>query len=83
MLLQLASYDQHSYASYSFQIDAATTAATEGIPAWLIKAMGQWSVMHTRRIYSVQPAHFKLYCVYSPEVMLPNSHHGTLILTKL
>ena len=43
MLLQLAGYDQHSYASHSFQIGAATTAAAAGLPAWLIKAMGRWS----------------------------------------
>ena len=39
-------------------------------------------VTHTRHIYSVQPAHFKLYHVYFPELMLPNSHRGTLIPTK-
>ena len=43
MLLQLAGYDQNSYASHSFQIGAATTAAAAGLPAWLIKAMGRWS----------------------------------------
>ena len=43
MLLQLAGYDQHSYASHSFRIGAATTAAAAGLPAWLIKAMGRWS----------------------------------------
>ena len=43
MLLQLAGYDQHSYASHSFRIGAATMAAAAGLPAWLIKAMGRWS----------------------------------------
>ena len=43
MLLQLAGYDQHSYASHSFQISAATMAAVAGLPAWLIKIMGRWS----------------------------------------
>ena len=41
MLLQLA--DQHSYASHSFRMDAATTVAAAGLPTWLIKAMGRWS----------------------------------------
>ena len=40
MLLQLASYDQNSHASYSFRIGAATMAAAAGLPAWLIKRMG-------------------------------------------
>ena len=43
MLLQLAGYDQNSYASHSFRIGAATTAAAAGLPTWLIKAMGRWS----------------------------------------
>ena len=43
MLLQLAGYDQHSYASHCFRIGAATMAASAGFPAWLIKAMGRWS----------------------------------------
>ena len=43
MLLQLAGYDQHSYASHSFRIGTATMAATAGLPAWLIKAIGRWS----------------------------------------
>ena len=40
VLLQFAGYDQNSYASHSFQIGAATTAAAAGLPAWLIKVMG-------------------------------------------
>ena len=43
MLLQLAGHDQNSYASHSFRIGAATTAAAAGLPTWLIKAMGRWS----------------------------------------
>ena len=42
-LLQLTGYKQNHYASHSFRIGAATTAAAAGLPAWLIKAMGQWS----------------------------------------
>ena len=42
-LLQNAGYEHHLYASHSFRIGAATTAAAAGLPAWLIKAMGRWS----------------------------------------
>ena len=43
MLFQLTGYDQHSYASHSFRIGAATTVAAANLPAWLIKAMGRGS----------------------------------------
>ena len=43
MLLQLSGYDQNSYASRSFRIEATTTANMAGLPAWLIEAMGWWS----------------------------------------
>ena len=43
MLLQLASCDHNSYASHSLRIGVATSAATAGLPAWLIEAMGRWS----------------------------------------
>jgi len=42
-LLQLAGHKHQSYASHSFRIGAATTAAAAGLPTWLIKAMGRWS----------------------------------------
>lgn len=42
-LLQRAGYQHNSYASHSFRIGAATTAAAAGLPSWLIKAMGRWS----------------------------------------
>jgi len=32
-----------SYASHSFQIGTATTAAAAGLPTWLIKTLGRWS----------------------------------------
>ena len=68
MLLQLAGYNQHSYASHSFQIGAATKAATAGLPVWLIKATGRCS-SDAQQIYihSVQPEHYKLYHMYFPE----------------
>ena len=42
-LLAAAGYDPDSYASHSFRIGAATTAASAGLPDWQIQAMGRWS----------------------------------------
>ena len=36
-LLQQGGINQANYASHSFRISVATTAAAAGIPAWLIK----------------------------------------------
>ena len=42
-LLQQGGVNQADYASHSFRIGAATTAAAAGIPAWLIRTLGRWS----------------------------------------
>ena len=42
-LLKTAGLDYSLYASHSFRIGAATTAAAAGLPAWLIKNLGRWS----------------------------------------
>ena len=42
-LLQQGGINQADYASHSFRIGAATTAAATDIPAWLIKTLGRWS----------------------------------------
>ena len=42
-LLQQAGCNQSHYASHSFRIGAATTAAAAGLPSWLIQKLGRWS----------------------------------------
>ena len=42
-LLSQAGMYPSNYASHSFQIGAATTAAAAGLPTWLIKTLGRWS----------------------------------------
>ena len=42
-LLQSLGVDPATYASHSFRIGAATTAAAAGLPDWQIQAMGRWS----------------------------------------
>ena len=42
-LFQQGGINQSNYASHSFRIGAATTAAAAGIPAWLIKTLGRWN----------------------------------------
>ena len=56
-LLTQAGQDPDNYASHSFRIGAATTAAAAGLPSWLIKALGRWSsdayLTYVRRLHSV------------------------------
>ena len=42
-LLNRAGLDQSQYASHSFRIGAATTAAAARIPVWMIKSLGRWT----------------------------------------
>lgn len=41
--LSAAQLDHHMYSGHSFRIGAATSAATAGVPAYLIKMLGRWS----------------------------------------
>ena len=41
-LLSRATLDQSQYASHSFRIGAATTAASASLPVWMIKSLGHW-----------------------------------------
>ena len=41
-LLQQAGFNCINYASHSFRIGAATTAAAASLPPWLIKTLGRW-----------------------------------------
>ena len=43
LLLQRLGFATESYASHSFRIGAATTAAEAGLPPWLIQTLGRWS----------------------------------------
>ena len=41
--LQRLGFASESFASHSFRIGAATTAAEAGLPPWLIQTLGRWS----------------------------------------
>ena len=50
-LLEKVGLKAELYAGHSFRIGAATTAASAGLPDWLIQAMGRWnSVCYKRYI---------------------------------
>ena len=42
-LLSQSGFTSSQYAGHSFRIGAATTAASVGLPPWLIKTLGRWS----------------------------------------
>ena len=42
-LLSQSGFNAFHYAGHSYRIGAATTAASVGLPTWLIKTMDRWS----------------------------------------
>ena len=42
-LLSLLGFKASDYACHSFHIGAATTAASVGLPPWLVKTLGRWT----------------------------------------
>ena len=42
-LLSISGFNPSQYAGHSYRIGAATTAASVGLPPWLIKTLGRWS----------------------------------------
>jgi hypothetical protein len=42
-LLSLLGFKASDYAGHSYRIGAATTAASVGLPPWLVKTLGRWS----------------------------------------
>lgn len=55
-LLRSIGADSTSFASHSFRIGAATTAAAAGLPVWQIQAMGRWSSDCYTRYIRLSPA---------------------------
>ena len=52
-LLSQAGLNYMDYASHSFRIGAAITAAAAGLPAWMIKSLGRWSSNAHLFLYSL------------------------------
>ena len=63
-LLKQVGLNYTQYSSHSFRIGAATTAATAGLPVWLIKNLGRWSsiayLIYIHQQPSLTPKIYKL-----------------------
>ena len=55
-LLRAVGYKPDRYASHSFRIGAATTAAAADLPDWQIQALGRWSRDYYARYIRTPPA---------------------------
>ena len=55
-LLRSLGINDAAYASHSFRIGAATTAAAAGLPIWLIKTLGRWTSDAYQRYIHVDKA---------------------------
>ena len=73
-LLQNTEFNQQQYASHSFRIGAATTAAA-GLPEWLIKMLGRWK-SNAFQSY-IHPSTMMLQSVPSLIARTDTSHHST------
>ena len=58
-LLQPTSYNEQHFASHSFRIRAATTAAAAGLALWLIKTLGRWNSDAYETYIQPAPAFFQ------------------------
>ena len=85
-LLWQAGFHLQSYSSHSFRIGAATTAAVEGFPAWLIKSLGRWSseayltyVHCAQEVVEQYPSIFARANVTHQQPLVPDEHYSSYI----
>lgn len=56
LLISKGGLDSSQFAGHSFQIGAATTAASANLPPWLIKVLGRWSTDCFERYIKTPPS---------------------------
>ena len=82
-LLTSVGHDATAFASHSFRIGAATTAATAGLPDWLIQALGRWSSScYTTHTHSAAHHRFSIQAAHSTPV-LPYWHTPVIAIASL